>query len=75
MATWIVDVPFVGYLSIEVKADTKEAAMDEAMEDPRSLGDHIEAGSLTQWEMVRQVTRGNVCYAPLNDISAEETDE
>lgn len=74
MAKFDVTLPFAGYLYVQVEAKDKEHAIEMAFEE---VGDNISiraSGSveLGEFETLKHITRGNVCYAPRNDIEVEE---
>jgi hypothetical protein len=82
MKTYTVDLPFVGYITLTVEAENeeqaKELAFDTYMEikTPRDMQpDGVEDVFVGEFDFVKQVIRGNVCYAPLNDMSIEEVEE
>ena len=68
MATYSVKLPFAGYLSVEVEADSEEDAVSKAMNDA-SLDD------VEEWETFTQIVQGNVLYAPINTPEVELIDD
>lgn len=76
MAKFYVEVPFAGYVSVEVEADSAEGAIDKAIEEachlnisPSKDGIGVE---IMEWDVLHDIVRGNVCYAPRSHASAEE---
>lgn len=68
MKKFLVTLPVVGSVSVEVEAEDKADALEKAWEaDFPSVPD--------EWDAVQRVTRGNVCYAPVNEAYAEEIKE
>jgi hypothetical protein len=68
MSSYYVRVPFAGYVGIEVEAETEDEAKGKAFElEARLDGDFDEC----EWELYSEITRGNVLYAPLNEIQVE----
>lgn len=57
-------VPIAGHACITVIANSE----DEAIE--RALGE-VDIDNIESWEALRDITRGNVCYAPTWSASAE----
>jgi hypothetical protein len=68
MATYSVKLPFAGYLSVEVEADSEEDAVSKAMNDA-SLDD------VEEWETFTHIVQGNVLYAPINTPEVELIDD
>lgn len=66
---YIVSIPLVGAIHIEVEAESEKAAYDAAWDRYNSEGES--AGDI-EWELVDQVTTGNVCHAPLNEVEINE---
>lgn len=64
MARWTVTVPIAGSATLEVEAETEEAAIQEALNE-------VTIKDFDEWEALEYITRGNVCYAPC--WSAEAT--
>ena len=64
-------VPIVGSAYAEVEAETE----GEALEAFYSQWDEDENLVDVSWEFVDQVTRGNVCYAPLNEVEITQLDD
>jgi hypothetical protein len=58
-----VTLPVAGTAFITVLAESEEDAIEQAL-DTVTL-DHLE-----EWEALRQIVRGNVCYAPTWDADA-----
>ena len=59
-------IPVTGYVSVEVKAESVDEAVDKAYEEA-SLDKHLE-----EWDLHEKVVRGNVSYALLNEIEIYE---
>lgn len=73
MSKYSVQIPFVGFLSFEVDANSE----DEAVEigwlkagDMAFTKQSINIGS-PEWECVEEISRGNVLNAPLNELSVD----
>lgn len=62
-----VELPIVGRAVVEVETDSPEAAIREAMQS-------CDLNNIEEWDPVRRITQGNVCYAPLNAATAEEVE-
>jgi hypothetical protein len=69
MPKYCVCIPVVGQMVIFVEADTRTDAKAVAWE---KFGDEGEGAGDLEWECVEEVTRGNVCNAPLTQVSVEE---
>ncbi len=67
MARWLVTLPFTGTVSVEVEADSEEAAIEAALNDEEVTTDDID-----QWETCRIITEGNVTHAMQNEAEAME---
>lgn len=68
MRLYQVTVPIAGYASIDVEAESAEAAINEALD---SVGlEHIES-----WESLRVIVEGNVFHGPCNRASADLIEE
>ncbi len=63
---YLVILPVSGMLSKEVEADSEEAAIQKAMEDPYDPN----ADDL-HWESMRSIVRGNVFSGMLNNAEAK----
>ena len=61
---WIVTIPIAGTSTVEVCAETREEAIELAMEDPAE-GD-------VMWDAFKVLVQGNCLNAPQNEIEAEE---
>lgn len=59
MATYSVLIPMAGHICVEVEADSEEAAIEAAFES-----DDLTLKNVTEWEVLKQFNRGNVCYCP-----------
>ena len=64
---WCVVLPVAGSIEFEVEAETKNDAIEAAMNMPP------EKGELT-WETFHEIVQGNVCHAPVNKAFADEID-
>lgn len=69
MPKYSVELPIVGWALVEVEADNEESAVNAA------LGGEITFDDIQEWDAVRQVTRGNVCYAPRNRPEVTEIED
>ena len=73
--SFVVRVPFAGYIATTVEAADASEAEEKALEaawditleltDPKSV-DHWE------YEMLSRIVQGNVCYAPLFEIEVAD---
>jgi hypothetical protein len=61
----MVTIPITGFFGIEVEAESKEEAIEEAW---RKFHDGADPYEYLEWEPVSSVTTGNVCHAMQNDI-------
>ncbi|EPZ47610.1 hypothetical protein [Alicyclobacillus acidoterrestris] len=68
MKTYIVEIPLTGYVSVEVEAESEQEAIDRAFEEAQL--EHIE-----EWDLHRQIVRGNVFSGLRNEIHVEEIDD
>ena len=66
MPKYSVELPIVGWALVEVEADDERAAADAA------LGGEITFDDIQEWDAVRRVTQGHICYAPRNSIEVTE---
>jgi hypothetical protein len=64
MATYCVTLPVTGFCVVEVEAENADDAINKAM-------DNVTNDDLETWETHREITRGNVCYAEVNEAHAE----
>lgn len=72
MPKYNVTLPFVGALCVDdVEADSEQEAIEKAMEMVDVTVEDGPESYVTEWSTVEAVTRGNVCYAPVNDARAE----
>lgn len=69
MKKWEVSLPISGYVCVEVEAEDEESAIEAAFEA------HITKDMIEEWETHRQIVRGNVCSAVLNEADAQEIPE
>lgn len=67
MKKYNVTIPIAGSYTVEVEAEDEEGAIDEALERQGDADLDIE------WEAMHEICRGNVCYAPVWEASAEES--
>lgn len=66
---FIVSIPLVGAIHIEVTAESEGAAKDAAWD---AYNDHGELAGDIEWELVDEVTSGNVSHAPLNETEVNK---
>lgn len=66
MRTFSVQIPIAGYVYTEVEAEDEEAAIDAALYQSYTHDD------IEEWETYRVLCEGNVLYADVNHVSAEE---
>lgn len=76
MSKYLVNIPFTGYLSVEVEADSLSEAKEKVWDEDLSfsiekLSDNVDIGEV---ELHEYVTRGNVCSAVLSEIDGMEID-
>lgn len=69
MKKWLVSLPMTGKVTVEVKAETAEAAIEEALDSELSFND------IEEWDVHREVDRGNVYRGPIGRASAEEMED
>jgi hypothetical protein len=70
MNKYIVSIPLVGSMHIEVEAESASAAKERAWDE---FNEHGEKAGEIEWELVEHVTTGNVLHAPLNDIEVNRS--
>lgn len=81
MKTYYVEAPLVGKAIGEVRAESEEEAIQKFIQTPFIIEPTLPDSEEHLWfeimelEIHEQVNRGNVCYAPIGEASAEETDE
>lgn len=65
MAKYMVTLPVTGVAYVDgIEAENEEEAIDKAMDVCSQ--EHLET-----WQTHKSITRGNVCYAEVNEASAE----
>lgn len=69
MSKYIVSIPLVGAIHIEVTAESESDAEDAAWAAYNADGES--AGEI-EWELVDEVTTGNVLHAPLNETEVNK---
>ena len=69
MATYGVTLPVTGSVYVEVEADSREEAIEKALEY------EFKAEHLEEWEVHRQTNRGNVAYGNCTEASADLMDD
>ncbi len=67
MKTYEVNLPVTGVAYVRVEAESEAEAIKRAI-------DICEMDDIESWNAINKVCRGNVCYAELNEASAEEVD-
>lgn len=81
MPKFLCSIPYAGSLLVSVEAEDEKAAIDAALrasfriepdKDQESGIDYVEPN---ECETLQDITRGNVCYAPLRSASAEREDD
>lgn len=76
MARYSVALPLIGTVYVEVEAESEEAAIEAALarEDywPKMQLPDLPDVHFDEVDVARYVTRGNVCYHPTHEASAEE---
>lgn len=68
MREYEVTVPIAGAVYMTVIAESEEDAINKVM-DTATMDD------IGEWEALRHITKGNVCYAPVWSASAEDSGE
>ncbi|WP_424974212.1 hypothetical protein [Dinoroseobacter sp. S124A] len=63
MPTFGVTLPVAGHAWLEVQAEDEDSAIETAMEV-------VTSEDFVEWEPLRHITQGNVCYAPTWDAEA-----
>jgi len=74
MKTYSVQIPVTGSVIVTVEAENAKAA-EEAAWDQAGFGivlDNPNVCEAGDFELHKQVMRGNVCYAMCNDVNVEE---
>ena len=69
---YFVSVPFSGYISVAVKADSEEEAKDQAFEVDFDINFKSRNSELVELELHERIVQGNVCYAVLREVEVEE---
>lgn len=72
MAKFIVSIPIAGSATFEVEASDAKTAKEAAWE---AVNGHCEPKVEWEWEYLESVSSGNVCHAPLNEISVTRVRE
>lgn len=67
MKTYNVCLPLTGTIWVTVEAESEEAAIDAAFDS-----EDITTENIHEWETHRQICRGNVLSASVNEAYAEE---
>lgn len=57
-------LPIAGHACLTVVANSEGEAIERAM-------DRVDIKDIESWEALKHITRGNVCYAPTWNASAE----
>lgn len=76
MKTYLVTVPFAGSICVSVEAENEAAALEAAMNTDFILD--CKEGSTNNWpeivefNLLKHIMRGDVCYAPLWEYEIEE---
>lgn len=72
---WIVSVPFTGYYTVEVIAETEEEAISKGVKADTSLElsseDEVQ-GCLQEWSTHTRIVKGNHFTGVMNEAEAEE---
>ena len=75
MTKYLVTLPVAGFITVEVEAADKEEAIDAAMSNADwtvTAKGNTEAG---EFDLFEHIVRGNVCNAPVVDVSVEKIDD
>lgn len=73
MAKYYVTLPIAGSIVTYVEADSPEDAIDKAVgPDHEITEDEL---NQAEWEYMRQIVKGNVCYASPSTAEAELDDD
>ena len=62
---WGVTLPIAGSIYVEVEADTEDDAIEAA------LSCDVSSSDINDWDMMKAITRGNVCYARVHKAYAQ----
>lgn len=57
VAKYTVTIPIAGHAVVEVEADSKQEAIEAAIEN-------VTIDDIEDWEAIEQFHQGNVCYCP-----------
>jgi hypothetical protein len=66
---WMVTLPLTGTITVQVEAENERDAIDTALE-----GGDFKTENINEWEVVRQIVRGNVFSGLMNSAEAEEVE-
>jgi hypothetical protein len=75
MPTYLVTFPVVGGLTFTVDAENEKSAVEKAWEidwGAEITGPNEHGIEFVDLDRVEVVSRGNVCYAPINKIEVED---
>ena len=67
MAEYQVTLPIAGTAYMTVEADSREEAINKALED-------VTKDDIESWEALRRLVQGSVCYAETWEAEAEEAE-
>ena len=73
MKQYTVTLPVAGSVQVYVEAENEKAAIDAALESADfrvNGGKNTEPGE--EWAVLRRITSGNVCHAPVWEAEASE---
>ena len=69
MKRWLVTVPVVGAITLEVDADTEEGAINEAIEH---AFDDVEVSGIGELNAYPKIVSGNCLHVPINEAIVKE---
>lgn len=68
MPQYNVTLPIAGHAYVSVEADNEESAIEAALEQ-------VTLGHIEEWEALKRLNMGNVCYCPQPWEAEAELDE
>lgn len=76
MPKYIVNLPLVGEVSVEVEAESKKDAIEKALDNFTFIGDiEVKDGYLESLDPMRKLVEGNFFHGPISEAYAEEIEE
>ena len=71
MKTYYVTIPIAGRMLFRIEADSKAAAKEAAWNKYDTSGES--EAECVEWEAMDNITQGNCCRAPYNDVEVQES--